>query len=585
MSSNGKSIGRIQSAPPDEGEPHLKISYNPNATEFKPPAASSKTAQAKKELNASASDYVPHPPPAPTPTPIPAQNIPFIPYKHSNYVYPPYATNPKPPSLPLKSFAFNPSVIEFSPGDFMVKTDKKVETNQEKEVNTEEKRVENNSEFVKTEKTEPVGDKAEVQAAEEITKKEPLGQNPDTENTRTDENTDSIPGSTEEPEVQPVSDPTQAPPASSSPGLLTIEPAAQPRKKHVYDLESIKVLKFSFIKDPAFLVLPSKILQIKDREVEETKQSKGNRRNQDDRRVSKELVRKVVVWRKAKTAEEQKISERAKEYQRKFTATIAEQERIKKEVKSTLNKLSPNNLAKLTSSILDTCKKSHDCLKLVVSGIFEKAWSEKKYTQMYSDMCKTLKVQFQDYRYPDTDPSKLPKTNNYFKYELLYMCEETFSSSHQDEDLTNLPEDQKAEKLKRIKDKTLGNVRFIGELFNVNLITTNTILECVVGLLDLFERENNQDKLEGACLLLSTGGASFERSKLLESTNKIYERLEKITQMEISSKNKFKIMDLKEFRQAGWSNGQREGLKKVEEIHADFMMEQEEIKRRHGYNN
>lgn len=575
MSSIGKSIGRIQSAPPDEGEPHLKINYNPNATEFKPPVSSSKTAQTKKELNASASDYVPEPPTAA----IPVKTTPYVPYKHPVYAYQSIVTIPKPVSLPLKSFAFNPSVSEFSPGDFVVKTENKVEINQEKEVNTEEKRVENNSEFVKAEKTEPTENKVEVQIVEESTKKELSTLNSDPENTRTDENTDSILSSTVEPEVPSVFDSTPPPPP------VPTESTPQPPKKFVYDLESIKVLKFSFIKDPAFLILPSKILQIKDREVEETKQSKGNRRNQDDRRVSKEFVRKVVVWRKAKTAEEQKISERAKEYQRKFTATIAEQERIKKEVKSTLNKLSPNNLAKLTNSILETCKKSHDCLKLVVSGIFEKAWSEKKYTQMYSDMCKTLKLQFQDYRYPDIDASKLPKTSNYFKYELLYMCEETFSSSHQDEDLTNLTEEQKVEKLKRIKDKTLGNVRFIGELFNVNLITTKTILECVVGLLDLFEKENNQDKLEGACLLLSTGGASFERSKLLESTNQIYERLEKISQMEISSKNKFKIMDLKEFRQAGWNNGQREGLKKVEEIHADFMMKQEEIKRRHGYNN
>ena len=148
-----------------------------------------------------------------------------------------------------------------------------------------------------------------------------------------------------------------------------------------------------------------------------------------------------------------------------------------------------------------------------------------------------------------------------------------------------MTEEQKLDRLKKLKEKTLGNVRFIGELFNVNLITARIVLECVTGLLDLFESENNQDRLEGACLLLHTGGATFERSKVLQETNRIYDRLTAISNKDISTKNKFKIMDLKEFRETGWKVGQNEGLKKVEEIHADHMMEQEEIKRRHGYNN
>ena len=362
----------------------------------------------------------------------------------------------------------------------------------------------------------------------------------------------------------------------------TPSPPPLPRRR-VYDLETIKNFKLDFSKDPNFINVPEQIMKFRFREVEEVRIQK-NRKNQEEKRITREVTQKLI-WRKAKTAEEQKISEKAKAYTRKFTATVAEQEKIKKEIKSTLNKLSPNNLGKLIVSIMDTCKKSHDCLKLVVSGIFEKAWSEKKYTQMYSDICKTLKSSMEGYRYPDIEPSKLPDTRNYFKYELLYMCEETFNKNHQEEIPASLTEEQKLDRLKKLKEKTLGNVRFIGELFNVNLITARIVLECVTGLLDLFESENNQDRLEGACLLLHTGGATFERSKVLQETNRIYDRLTAISNKDISTKNKFKIMDLKEFRETGWKVGQNEGLKKVEEIHADHMMEQEEIKRRHGYNN
>ena len=104
--------------------------------------------------------------------------------------------------------------------------------------------------------------------------------------------------------------------------------------------------------------------------------------------------------------------------------------------------------------------------------------------------------------------------------------------------------------------------------------------------MDLFERENNEDKLEGACVLLLTGAASFERDKLLVSTNDIYKRLARILEgSAICSKNRFKIIDLQEFRASGWRNLQKGELKKIEEIHADFQNEQNEILKRHGYNN
>jgi transcription termination factor NusB/archaellum component FlaC len=388
---------------------------------------------------------------------------------------------------------------------------------------------------------------------------------------------------TEKPETFPTPDLDSTPvtPALFSP--KSPERLTGP-KRRIYDLETIKTFKLDFQKDPNFLLVPDSISKFCNRVVEETRAPKRGGKNQDDKKITREVTQKLI-WRKAKTLEEQKISEKAKAYTRKFTATVVEQEKLKKEIKSTLNKLSPNNLAKLTQNILETCKKSHDCLKLVVSGIFEKAWSEKKYTQMYSDICKTLKSGLEGYRYPDIDPAKLPETRNYFKYELLYMCEETFNKNHQEEIPASLTEEQRIDRLKKLKDKTLGNVRFIGELFNVNLITAKIVLECVTGLIDLFESENNQDRLEGACLLLQTGGTSFERSKLLQETNKVYDRLTQISSKEISSKNRFKIMDLKEFRDSGWKNLPKEGLKKVEEIHADHLMEQEEIKRRHGYNN
>ena len=658
MSSLGKSIGRIQSAPPDEGEPDLKAHLNLNAAEFSPSTFGPKVPISSKGLSAQANDFVPDTGKGssiPLSQPYRAGHVakPYNKYPQSsysmnyqnsyNYTYQhtvqPHYTNQHnyhhqtnvvnstpfiPQNVPSGGFNFSadtPSFemaflakdssklneIDFTPAQSVtkisagidvdlsfssVKEERKDEPKIEEKKHSEDNLIKDTKlqdivfDMQQTIKelekiNEEVKDKEEEIVDEKITLESPVKTDIVIEPVTIEGTSNGTQDSIKVSEPNNYDSPKAQSP-SLKPDPSTPSPPPLPQRR-VYDLETIKNFKLDFSKDPNFINVPEQIMKFRFREVEEVRIQK-NRKNQEEKRITREVTQKLI-WRKAKTAEEQKISEKAKAYTRKFTATVAEQEKIKKEIKSTLNKLSPNNLGKLIVSITDTCKKSHDCLKLVVSGIFEKAWSEKKYTQMYSDICKTLKSSMEGYRYPDIDPSKLPDTRNYFKYELLYMCEETFNKNHQEEIPVSLTEEQKLDRLKKLKEKTLGNVRFIGELFNVNLITAKIVLECVTGLLDLFESENNQDRLEGACLLLHTGGATFERSKVLQETNRIYERLTAISNMDITTKNKFKIMDLKEFRETGWKVGQNEGLKKVEEIHADHMMEQEEIKRRHGYNN
>lgn len=599
---NYKQVARISSAPPDEGEPDLKYnpSFNLDAAEFRPgmplnikPVFTQKPTN--KELRATASSYEPIKPK------VLSSDAPSFEFKSSAVEFvPSFFASPKlsentptyvPDSVsPLKEPFKDPSSVF----DFVmepIKPEASVADEQtpvkifEFEENKAEPDIKQNEPII--EKTEELKENVKLEEPQEpleIKEEKPVLEEPA-------ENKESLPAILNE-----ISEKNSRPPdmyeenykedefIEEEEETKEIEEIPEVPKKRVYDFEDIKNLKCEFFKDPNFFVIPVAILDIKERVVVEiTKPGRGGKRQGEDRKV-REIIR--VTWRKAKTAEEQKISDKAKEYTRKFTVTVAEQEAIKKKVRITLNKLSPNNLEKLSNEMLETCKKSHDYLKLVVSGIFEKAWAETKYTQMYSSICKYLKQSFEDFKYPDVDVSRLPQTKNYFKYELLYMCEETFKKNPEENDLASLPENKKQEVLAKLKKKTLGNVRFIGELFNVNLITANIILECITSLLDLFEKDINEDKLEGACVLLLTGAGSFERPKLKDETERIYKRLDDISNgFNISTKNKFKILDLQDHRRAGWKNFEKEELKKVEEIHADFHNEQNEILKRHGYNN
>lgn len=536
---------RTNSAPPDEGEIHLKLPmmYNLGAPEFKPfsPAVNKKTSLEKKQLNASAASYEPS-------KPLPALKL----NDGAEEFVPGFAV--KPPAVAEKTIKLQ----DFKAPEFI--SDTKIE----------------NSGFT-NEKTSPVDNDQEKNIA---TLQTPLV------NTQIlHENNNLVETSNIKPEVEPEvlnsPEPAETIPAEEIKRENDTEPS-EPSvyKKKCYDFEKIKTFKLDFSKDPNFIVVPKEILMIKERKVEVIKTGKL-KRGEDKKKIREDVVIGQVHWRKAKTAEEEKISNKAKEYREKLTVPIQEQEKIKKQIRATLNKLSPNNLDKLSQEILETCKKSHDYLKLVALGIFEKAWSENKYTQMYSELCKFLKNGFEKFSY-NPDPSVPPK--NLFKYELLYMCEETFEYNAAESDLTNLSEEEIASKKDKIKKKTLGNARFIGELFNVNLITAKIILGCINSLLNSFVQENNEDKLEGACVLLLTGGSSFERAKLKPDTDDIYNRLDKILQSSnISSKNSFKILDLKEHRMSGWKINNKKELKKIEEIHAEFKFEQDQILKRHGY--
>mmetsp|Transcript_17775 Transcript_17775/g.17752 ORF Transcript_17775/g.17752 Transcript_17775/m.17752 type:complete len:211 (+) Transcript_17775:1018-1650(+) len=206
---------------------------------------------------------------------------------------------------------------------------------------------------------------------------------------------------------------------------------------------------------------------------------------------------------------------------------------------------------------------------------------------MYAQMCGYFKSQFESYKFPGEEEEKTPK--NPFKNELLIMCEESFKFVPSETDYEGLDEEQ-AEKKKTIhKKKTQGNVRFIGELFNVKLISAKIVLMCVHEMLGLDEGSHgrpgplDEDKLEGACILLSTGGAGFERGSMRKDTNKVFEYLSGLIQSKetLSSKLRFKIMNLIDERTSGWSKNKKDEPTTIEEVHAEYEKEQSIIQKRY----
>ena len=68
--------------------------------------------------------------------------------------------------------------------------------------------------------------------------------------------------------------------------------------------------------------------------------------------------------------------------------------------------------------------------------------------------------------------------------------------------------------------RTLGNIRFIGELFKLSMLTETIMHNCI---LQLFRARTDEDSLESLCRLLTTIGKDLDHEK--GKVNKKYCRL------------------------------------------------------------
>lgn len=129
-------------------------------------------------------------------------------------------------------------------------------------------------------------------------------------------------------------------------------------------------------------------------------------------------------------------------------------------------------------------------LKGVIHLIFQKALDELKYSSMYAQLCKRLSIEVQNLEYND-DKEKPDGANNnsIFLSILLSVCKDKFnnrsSETTQNGSSNGLQHDLLDEEERKyiVKQKMLGNVKFIGELFKLGILQDTVIHKCIQELL------------------------------------------------------------------------------------------------------
>jgi translation initiation factor 4G len=176
--------------------------------------------------------------------------------------------------------------------------------------------------------------------------------------------------------------------------------------------------------------------------------------------------------------------------------------------------LTPEKFEKLSNDLLKLDLNSPIILKGVIFLIFEKALDEPKYSSMYAQLCKRLSNEA-----PNFESSESYCT---FLRLLLNVCRDKFENRTQySKKLINsnyVLTDDDDEKKHIAKQKILGNIKFIGELFKLDMLDKGHLHKMLKQLSEKRLNATIEEKCEDMeCFaqLLKTCGKNLEDDEVI----------------------------------------------------------------------
>ncbi|KFV15392.1 Eukaryotic translation initiation factor 4 gamma 1, partial [Tauraco erythrolophus] len=250
-------------------------------------------------------------------------------------------------------------------------------------------------------------------------------------------------------------------------------------------------------------------------------------------------------------------------------------------VRSILNKLTPQMFQQLMKQVMELSIDTEERLKGVIDLVFEKAISEPNFSVAYANMCRCL----MGLKVPTTDK---PTVTVNFRKLLLNRCQKEFEKDKDDDEIfekrqkemddASAPEEKARMKdeLEEARDKarrrSLGNIKFIGELFKLKMLTEAIMHDCVVKLL----KNHDEESLECLCRLLTTIGKDLDFEKAKPRMDQYFSQMEKIIkEKKTSSRIRFMLQDVIDLRRNSWVPRRGDqGPKTIDQIHKEAEMEE-----------
>ncbi|EDW72346.2 uncharacterized protein Dwil_GK20767, partial [Drosophila willistoni] len=244
-------------------------------------------------------------------------------------------------------------------------------------------------------------------------------------------------------------------------------------------------------------------------------------------------------------------------------------------VRGILNKLTPEKFQELSDELLKLDLNSIVILNGVILLIFDKALDEPKYSSMYAQLCKRLSEEAPSFE-------KEPNNSCTFLRLLIAVCRDKFNNRlKRDENDNRPPPENEADEEERrhlAKQRMLGNVKFIGELNKLDMLSKTVLHQCIMELLDKKKKrtagaQEMCEDMECLAQLLKTCGKNLDSEQGKELMNQYFETLERRSKStEYPPRIRFMLKDVIELRLNHWiprKVGTTEGPVPIKQIRSD----------------
>ncbi|EAU91617.1 eukaryotic initiation factor 4F subunit P130 [Coprinopsis cinerea okayama7 len=262
-------------------------------------------------------------------------------------------------------------------------------------------------------------------------------------------------------------------------------------------------------------------------------------------------------------------------------------EMVDRKVKGLLNKLTMEKFDSISDQIIAWANKSEKekdgrTLIQVIRLVFEKATDEATWSEMYARLCRKMMEQIspkvQDDGIKNAEGRPIAGGQLFRKY-LLNRCQEDFErgwvnkeataaaakAKAADDEAIKAANDSKKDKegevelysdeyyaAQKAKRQGLGLIKFIGELFKLQMLTERIMHECVKKLLGNVDNPE-EEEIESLCKLLTTVGALLDTPKAHAHMDIYFSRMKELTKSpNVSPRMQFMLQDVIELRERKW---------------------------------
>ncbi|KAJ3901674.1 armadillo-type protein [Lentinula edodes] len=254
-------------------------------------------------------------------------------------------------------------------------------------------------------------------------------------------------------------------------------------------------------------------------------------------------------------------------------------------LKILLNRLTIKKFGSISDRIIALANKSEKekdgrTLIQVIRLVFEKATDGENQSEMYARLCRKMmeqisaKVQDDGVRNAEGEPIV---GGNLFRKYLLNRCQEDFERGWFNKEATAAAAATKAKEeqslkaanttkeeeevalysdeyyaARKAKRQGLGLIKFIGELFKLQMLTERIMHECVKKLLGNVENPE-EEEIESLCKLLITVGQMLDTPKARAHMNVYFDRMKELTKStNVNSRMQLMLQNVIELRERKW---------------------------------